>query len=150
MGAASERADHTGLQPGLNNSDAPVSIKAVRWEHAILTSALKPEVLGVDLDAGSRCLHYHGPTDIVAIKMKCCQHYYACIACHSTLADHAAETWPADEWDRIAVLCGACGLEMSIGDYMSSGNLCPRCAAAFNPGCRNHYHLYFEMASDSR
>jgi uncharacterized CHY-type Zn-finger protein len=122
----------------------------VQQEQASLTSAVKPEVLGVDLDASSRCLHYHGPTDIIAIKMKCCQRYYACIACHNTLADHAPKTWPVDEWDRRAALCGACGQEMSVRDYMDSGNRCPRCAAAFNPGCRNHYHLYFEMASDSR
>jgi uncharacterized CHY-type Zn-finger protein len=24
-------------------------------------------------------------------------------------------------------------------------SICPRCAGAFNPGCANHYHLYFEV-----
>ena len=37
-----------------------------------------PEVHGVDLDLQTRCEHYRGPTDIVAIKMKCCGVYYAC------------------------------------------------------------------------
>ena len=42
----------------------------------------RPEVLGVNLDPQTRCEHYHGPTDIIAIKMKCCGRYYACKECH--------------------------------------------------------------------
>jgi uncharacterized CHY-type Zn-finger protein len=30
-----------------------------------------PEVRGINLDPQTRCEHYHGPTDIIAIKMKC-------------------------------------------------------------------------------
>ena len=106
-------------------------------------AAVYSEVKGIGLDANTRCLHYHGPTDIIAIRMKCCGVYYACIECHAALADHPAEVWPQSEWDGAAVRCGVCGNELSIAGYMASGNRCPRCAAAFNPGCRNHYHLYF-------
>ena len=68
-----------------------------------------PEVRGVNLDPQTRCEHYHGPTDIIAIKMKCCGVYYACKDCHNALADHQIEVWPEREWDQPAILCGACG-----------------------------------------
>ncbi|MEO6816944.1 MAG: CHY zinc finger protein [Edaphobacter sp.] len=104
----------------------------------------RPEVRGVDLDAQTRCAHYRKPTDIIAIKMMCCGVYYACKDCHEALADHPIEVWRRSEWDQRAILCGDCGSELTIHEYMQSGYECPRCKAAFNPGCRNHYHLYFE------
>jgi uncharacterized CHY-type Zn-finger protein len=106
----------------------------------------RPEVRGIDLDAQTRCAHYGTVLDIIAIKMKCCGVYYACKECHEALADHPIEVWPQAEWNQPAVLCGACGRELSIARYMSSGNQCPDCGAAFNPGCRNHYQFYFESA----
>lgn len=44
-----------------------------------------------------------------------------------------------------AILCGACGYELTIQEYMDSGYLCPHCGAGFNPGCRNHYDFYFAL-----
>ena len=102
-------------------------------------------VHGLNLDPESRCLHYHGPTDIIAIRMRCCGFYYACKDCHLALADHPIEVWPRSHWDAAAILCGACRHELSIRDYLSSGHQCPACNAAFNPACRNHYRLYFEQ-----
>lgn len=113
-------------------------------------SAAIPEVRGLDLDANTRCRHYRGPMDIIAIKMKCCDTYYACIECHSALAGHAAKVWPQSEWETQAILCGVCRTELSIGEYLKSGNRCPHCPAAFNPGCVNHYHLYFETVPASK
>jgi len=104
----------------------------------------RPEVRGIAVDAQTRCAHYHSAIDIVAIKMACCGVYYACKDCHDALAGHAAKVWPLSERDSLAILCGACGAELTIREYMTSGNVCPRCDAAFNPGCRNHYHFYFE------
>ena len=104
----------------------------------------RPEVRGVDLDPETRCAHYHKPVDMIAIKMKCCGVYYACKDCHEALAGHAMEVWPQSEWDHPAVLCGACGTELSIREYLECGNQCPACGAGFNPGCRNHSHFYFE------
>ena len=49
------------------------------------------EVRGVNLDAQTRCAHFHGSTDIIAIKMKCCGEYYACKDCHIALAGHQIE-----------------------------------------------------------
>jgi uncharacterized CHY-type Zn-finger protein len=101
------------------------------------------DVRGVKLDAETRCEHYHGPTDIIAIKMKCCGVYYACKDCHEALAGHAIEVWPESEWEQKAILCGACGAEMSIRQYMQCESRCPNCGERFNPGCRRHYQFYF-------
>jgi uncharacterized CHY-type Zn-finger protein len=105
-----------------------------------------PPVRGVNLDANTRCRHYQGPTDIIAIKMKCCGQYYACKDCHQELAGHPIEVWPRAEWNCEAILCGNCGTEMTIDRYLNSDSQCPSCGAYFNPGCRNHYHFYFEPA----
>jgi uncharacterized CHY-type Zn-finger protein len=104
----------------------------------------RPAVFGLDLDPQTRCAHWRSPLDVIAIKLRCCGAYYACRACHDALADHAAEVWPRAEWDQPAILCGACGEELSIRQYMDCQNRCPACGTAFNPGCRLHYHLYFE------
>jgi uncharacterized CHY-type Zn-finger protein len=105
-----------------------------------------PQVRGVNVDGQTRCKHYHGTTDIIAIKMKCCGEYYACKDCHAELAGHAIEVWPAGEWDTAAILCGGCGVELSVRDYMGCESRCLRCGAGFNPGCRKHYRFYFEVA----
>ena len=107
---------------------------------------MRPTVRGVALDPQTRCAHYHSPLDVIAIKMRCCGDYYACRACHDALADHAVTVWPREAWDQPAVLCGACGEQMSVHRYLACDSACPACGALFNPGCRNHHHLYFEAA----
>ncbi len=104
----------------------------------------RPEVRGIDVDGETRCAHYHSALDVIAIKMACCGTYYACKECHDAVAGHAAKVWPRAEWDSHAILCGVCGGELTISEYMASGSACPRCGAGFNPGCRKHYHFYFE------
>lgn len=101
---------------------------------------------GIGLDPQSRCVHYGTPLDIVAIRMKCCGIYYACKDCHDALAGHPIEVWPPGEWDKPAVLCGACKTELTTGQYLECSNECPACHARFNPGCGNHYRFYFGMA----
>jgi uncharacterized CHY-type Zn-finger protein len=108
-------------------------------------SSPRPHVSGIGLDAETRCAHYNKPVDIIAIKMKCCDTYYACKDCHDAFAGHPIKVWPQVEWNRHTVLCGACGIELSIRQYMECGNQCPACSAMFNPACRNHYHFYFEQ-----
>jgi uncharacterized CHY-type Zn-finger protein len=105
---------------------------------------VRPKVHGVELDGETRCAHWHSPRDVIAIKMKCCGEYYGCKDCHDALAGHATKVWPRAEWNDKAVLCGVCGSELSIRAYLDCNNICPTCSAAFNPGCRNHYHFYFE------
>jgi uncharacterized CHY-type Zn-finger protein len=99
----------------------------------------------VNVDSETRCAHYHSARDVVAIRMKCCGGYFACKDCHEALAGHAVQRWPRDEWNEHAVLCGVCGTEMRIRDYLESADACPACNAPFNPGCRAHHHFYFEM-----
>jgi uncharacterized CHY-type Zn-finger protein len=106
-----------------------------------------PKVLGIELDSETRCVHYNSPLDIVAIKLKCCGAYFACKDCHAALADHSPEQWPPEEWEENAVLCGACGSELTIAEYMETSDRCTECGAPFNPGCREHRSYYFSGPS---
>ncbi|SES40335.1 CHY zinc finger protein [Salipaludibacillus aurantiacus] len=101
-------------------------------------------VKGKVVDAETRCSHYHSERDRIAIKFKCCGTYYPCIHCHHETAGHSVERWPAEEFWQKAVLCGACGTELTIEQYMQSSTHCPACNKSFNPGCQTHHHLYFE------
>ncbi|MGH8012008.1 MAG: CHY zinc finger protein [Candidatus Binataceae bacterium] len=104
-------------------------------------------VRGIGLDAHTRCEHYRGVTDIVAIKFKCCVTYYSCYYCHQAQSGHGVQIWPRSEFEEKAILCGACGTELTIRQYLECGAICPGCAAGFNPRCELHYSLYFEMTS---
>jgi uncharacterized CHY-type Zn-finger protein len=99
---------------------------------------------GSEVDPQTRCLHYHGETDIIAIKFKCCGSWYPCFECHTAVAGHDATVWPVNEFDEPAILCGNCGVDLTIDQYLDCDAICPECKARFNPGCANHYHLYFE------
>lgn len=106
---------------------------------------MKREVKGKLVDANTRCVHYHSPLDVIAIKFKCCDEYYPCYDCHREAAGHRAQLWAKKEFDTKAVLCGVCDHEMTIHEYLAGDNRCPNCSSAFNPGCSKHYHLYFEI-----
>ena len=86
----------------------------------------------------------------MAIKMACCGVYWACKDCHEELAGHAIAAWGRERRNELAVLCGACGVEMTIQEYMECEARCPGCGAGFNPGCRNHYHFYFEGEGEAK
>ena len=101
------------------------------------------EVSGVDVDESTRCRHWFDVVDIIAIKFKCCGEWFPCYECHSAEADHPASVWPAGERDAKAVLCGACGHQPSITEYLNCDSACPGCGSKFNPGCAKHFHLYF-------
>ena len=100
-------------------------------------------VHGVDIDAQTRCAHWHSPLDVIAIKFACCHEFYSCHDCHAALAGHKAKRWTA-ELIQDVVLCGACGKLLSTCEYLNSGAQCTECGARFNPACEKHYHLYFE------
>ena len=106
-------------------------------------------IFGKPVDNQTRCEHWHSALDIIAIKFKCCEKYFPCYSCHEETADHKANVWPRNEFDTKAILCGVCGTELSIKDYMGCNNTCPKCASLFNPGCSKHYHLYFEVEGKS-
>lgn len=101
------------------------------------------EVRGRNVDTETRCAHWRSDLDIIAIRFKCCGEWYPCYDCHAELAGHPAEIWPEEEFDTLAILCGACGRQLAISEYLQSGSVCPECGGLFNPGCENHYHLYF-------
>jgi uncharacterized CHY-type Zn-finger protein len=103
----------------------------------------RPKVAGLALDAQTRCAHYYSPVDVIAIKMKCCGIFYACVDCHEALADHPIVVWPQAEWSEPAVLCGVCSTEMSISRYLTCSDRCPQCDCSFNPRCRDHHAFYF-------
>ncbi|GAC1371412.1 MAG: hypothetical protein NVSMB30_11030 [Hymenobacter sp.] len=100
--------------------------------------------LGTGVNARTQCAHDPSKRDIIAIRFKCCGAFYACIECHRDVAGHAPVVWPRGEFQTKAILCGHCQSTLSITDYLGCNNACPVCQAAFNPGCANHYHLYFE------
>jgi uncharacterized CHY-type Zn-finger protein len=99
-------------------------------------------VHGLEVDPETRCVHWHGETDVVAIRFRCCDRWYPCSDCHAAVAGHEAQVWPADERDAHAILCGVCGSTLSIHAYLDTDS-CPHCTAPFNPGCRLHRPLYF-------
>lgn len=102
-------------------------------------------VQGLGMDVQTRCTHYHTSTDVVAIKFACCNTFYPCHLCHEALAGHTAQRWPHNRFNEPAVLCGVCGKVLTIAQYMQASHACPHCGAGFNPGCANHYHLYFRV-----
>jgi hypothetical protein len=63
-------------------------------------------------------------------------------------AGHPARVWPLAQFDEKAVLCGACGTELTILQYLNCQAVCPACRAGFNARCALHYHLYFETSAD--
>lgn len=103
------------------------------------------EVSGTDVDAQTRCAHYHSDIDIIAIKFKCCGQWFPCYECHAESTNHQPEVWSIGERDTPAILCGDCGHQLSIKEYFGCAAVCPNCCSQFNPGCANHYDLYFEV-----
>jgi uncharacterized CHY-type Zn-finger protein len=103
------------------------------------------DVYGVDTDHQTRCMHYHSDVDIIALRFPCCNRYYPCFTCHQETADHPSARWDKMRFGEKAVLCGACGQQLTVHEYMACGFVCPACQSSFNTGCKSHYHLYFEV-----
>lgn len=103
------------------------------------------EVKGSLVDKETRCTHYHTEKDRIAIKFFCCQTYFPCYQCHEEHGCGNPEVWPEEEFDQKAILCGSCGTELTITEYLNGGYRCPNCDEDFNPGCHFHRHLYFEV-----
>lgn len=101
------------------------------------------KVFGADVDAETRCAHYRSEIDIIAIKFKCCGEWFPCYECHVEQSEHAAEVWAQTEFDARAILCGGCGHQLTINEYLNCDSVCPQCRRRFNPGCARHYDLYF-------
>lgn len=101
-------------------------------------------IYGSVIDDETRCIHYHTEKDIIAIKFACCDRYYPCYKCHEEHAHHPIQRWSKEQFDTLAILCGACHTELTIRQYLNSTH-CPHCHALFNDRCEAHYPIYFEM-----
>jgi len=99
-------------------------------------------VRGVEVDSETRCAHYDTERDVVALTFACCDAYYPCFRCHEAVADHDAKRLSVESSES-AVLCGACGAELTPREFVSGDHECPDCGAAFNSGCADHYERYF-------
>jgi uncharacterized CHY-type Zn-finger protein len=104
---------------------------------------------GVEVDARTRCAHYDGPRDVIALRFACCEVYHPCFRCHRAVAGHDPARWPAARAGEAAVLCGACGATLTARRYLDAGPACPACGAAFNPGCAGHRDRYFAFDPDA-
>jgi uncharacterized CHY-type Zn-finger protein len=103
-------------------------------------------VLGKTVDQQTRCVHYRGSLDVIAIEFACCGEFYPCHLCHAETADHEATVWPRTRYDERAILCGVCAHRLTIADYLDVDG-CPNCGTPFNPGCKLHLDYYFEPTS---
>jgi uncharacterized CHY-type Zn-finger protein len=103
------------------------------------------EINGIDVDPETRCAHYHGVTDIIALKFKCCGKWFPCHLCHEELAQHGAIVWEEQEFDELVVFCGNCGQRMSAREYLGCNSTCPNCRQSFNPDCAKHALYYFAV-----
>lgn len=99
-------------------------------------------IRGAVVDDETRCAHWHGDDDVLAILFPCCRAWYPCRTCHDEHAGHEAVLWRADQTETRALLCGRCGGTLSIRRYRAAG-ACEACGMRFNEGCRLHHHLYF-------
>lgn len=144
---ASLPAASESYSPLTHCSQPPMAQPAQPSDAASESSSLacEPKVHGVAVTPTTQCAHWHSDRDVIAIKHKCCGEYYACISCHEVLAGHKPEVWSRGERATKAVLCGRCRRELTVDEYLGCRNLCPGCAAEFNPGCALHYELYFEV-----
>lgn len=104
-----------------------------------------PPIHGLHLTPLTQCLHYHSPLDIIAIKHFCCKKFYACITCHDACETHARAIWPVHQRHERAVMCGACKYVLTVQEYMECGSRCGNCGCGFNPGCRAHWGMYFDV-----
>lgn len=102
------------------------------------------KIKGFVIDDKTRCKHYHSVLDIVAIKFKCCDEFYPCYKCHNESTKHSPSRWNKSEFNEKAILCGNCKNLLTITQYINT-KTCPFCKAGFNPNCKLHYDLYFEI-----
>ncbi|KAF2658891.1 hypothetical protein K491DRAFT_689738 [Lophiostoma macrostomum CBS 122681] len=55
-----------------------------------------------------------------------------------------------DESVEGVVFCGKCKAVLGVGEYLGCDSRCPKCDAVFNPGCKHHWDLYFEVDGDGK
>lgn len=131
----------------------PFHIRIAQQGKYAYYNIMRAQIEGQLIDDQSRCVHWHSELDVIAIRFKCCDKYYACYSCHNSLEDHTIEKFSLTK-DALEplILCGICKQKMSFDEYQgafsgwdSCNDLrCPFCTAKFNPGCKFHYDIYFD------
>jgi uncharacterized CHY-type Zn-finger protein len=74
---------------------------------------------GVAVDSETRCAHYGGERDVIAIAFPCCETFYPCFECHEACCEHEPTRWPPERFDERAVLCGVCRTVLTIEAYLT-------------------------------
>lgn len=100
------------------------------------------QLRGLPIDNASRCVHYAGPLDVIALHLVCCDAWFPCHTCHESTTDHPAIPRPVNRFDEPAARCGICKHTMTVPEYRGTV-ACPGCGAGFNAGCIAHASLYF-------
>eukprot|EP00037_Helgoeca_nana_P021277 m.214511 g.214511 ORF g.214511 m.214511 type:complete len:369 (-) comp25582_c0_seq4:53-1159(-) len=106
--------------------------------------------IGVEEHGHGRCVHWHSELDVLALLAPCCHKFYACAECHVEVASssdgHALLPWPeSTPITTNALMCGVCQHRLSIAEYVNAAeSACPACHAHMNPGCKKHWHVYFD------
>lgn len=97
---------------------------------------------GINVDKEGRCAHYNKFEDIVSYQFPNDNAFYPCHKCYEVIHHHLPKQKYTLDSEYEAVLCGHCNTTIPVNKYIGSDE-CPRCNHPFNPGCKNHYHLYF-------
>ncbi|GMM35233.1 Hot13 protein [Saccharomycopsis crataegensis] len=101
-------------------------------------------VCGLLVDRQTRCVHYHSPLDIVALKFKCCKTFYPCHQCHPL--SHMVRRYNNKDLEHeTVVLCGQCHRGLKFNEYANGEYRCKYCDCDFNPKCEGHHKLYFDL-----
>ncbi len=94
------------------------------------------------LDAKTRRVHDHSDLDIIAIRVFCCDTYYACKQCHAESADHSIRVWRVALWNQNAILCGNCRIALSIPGLRARGISVQSVMPALTPAAANSLNLF--------
>ncbi len=95
------------------------------------------------VDDEGRCTHWHGPDDVLWLRLACCSSFWPCRACHDEATSHGPRTWPPGA-NAKALRCGRCRHAFHIQGYLANPDACPACGGAFNPACWTHHDQYFD------
>ncbi|KAF1973784.1 zinc finger CHY domain-containing protein [Bimuria novae-zelandiae CBS 107.79] len=107
-----------------------------------------PQVLGLSVTPLTQCAHWNSLLDVIAIKHFCCHKFYACISCHNASETHPPAVWPRSRRDERAVFCAKCKYVLTVDEYLGCCSACTKCGSGFNPGCKKHWELYFEVGEE--
>ena len=77
------------------------------------------------LDAETRCAHYHTEIDRIAIKFYCCDTIIPCYECHEETVVETEPSGQKKNSTKKAILCGACGHELTVEEYLDCKSECP-------------------------